>query len=63
MTVKEYVTRLRIEVAKQLLYDRAQTLERIAEKVGFSDASHLSRVFRRYVGYRPGTFRRDISGT
>jgi AraC-like DNA-binding protein len=63
MTVKQYVTRVRIEVAKQLLYDRAQTLERIAERVGFSDASHLSRVFRRYVGYRPGTFRCDIFGT
>jgi two-component system response regulator YesN len=63
MTVKEYVTKVRIAVAKQLLYDRTHTLDRIAEKVGFGDAAHLSRVFRRYVGYRPGTFRRDIFGS
>jgi AraC-like DNA-binding protein/ActR/RegA family two-component response regulator len=60
VTVKEYVTKVRIEVAKQLLYDRGYTLDHIAEKVGFSDASHFSRVFLRYAGYRPGTYRRYI---
>jgi len=60
VTVKEYVTKVRIEVAKQLLYERGYTLDHIAEKVGFSDASHLSRVFLRYAGYRPGTYRRYI---
>jgi AraC-like DNA-binding protein len=47
-------------VAKQLLYERGYTLDPIAEKVGFSDASHLSRVFLRYAGYRPGTYRRYL---
>jgi CheY-like chemotaxis protein len=60
VTVKEYITKVRIEVAKQLLYDRDSTLDHIAEKVGFSDASHFSRVFLRYAGYRPGTYRRYI---
>jgi DNA-binding response OmpR family regulator/AraC-like DNA-binding protein len=63
VTVKEYVTKVRIEVAKQLLYERAYTLDHIAEKVGFSDASHFSRVFLRYAGYRPGTYRRYILST
>jgi CheY-like chemotaxis protein len=60
VTVKEYVTKVRIEVAKQLLYERGYTLDHIAENVGFNDASHLSRVFLRYAGYRPGTYRRYI---
>jgi YesN/AraC family two-component response regulator len=60
VTVKEYITKVRIEVAKQLLYDRDYTLDHIAEQVGFSDASHFSRVFLRYAGYRPGTYRRYI---
>ena len=63
VTVKEYVTKVRIEVAKQLLYERGYTLDHIAEKVGFSDASHFSRVFLRYAGYRPGTYRRYILST
>ena len=60
VTVKEFVTKVRIEVAKQLLSDRGYTLEHIAEKVGFSDASHLSRVFQRFAGDRPGAYRRRI---
>jgi DNA-binding NtrC family response regulator len=63
VTVKEFVTKIRIEVAKQLLYDRGYTLEYVAEKVGFSDASHLSRVFQRFTGDRPGTYRRRIIST
>jgi DNA-binding response OmpR family regulator/AraC-like DNA-binding protein len=63
VTVKEYVTKVRIEVAKQLLYEPSYTLDHIAEKVGFSDASHLSRVFLRYAGYRPGMYRRYILST
>jgi AraC-like DNA-binding protein/CheY-like chemotaxis protein len=63
VTVKEYVTKVRIEVAKQLLYERGYTLDHIAEQVGFSDASHFSRVFLRYAGYRPGTYRRYILST
>jgi two-component system response regulator YesN len=51
MTGQEYVTKIRIKVAKQLLSERRCTLDHIAEKVGFSDASHLSRVFLRYAGY------------
>ncbi len=61
MTVKQFVTRVRIEVAKQLLYDRSYTLEHIAEMVGYSDASHLSRVFRQLAGRRPGDYRREIT--
>jgi transcriptional regulator GlxA family with amidase domain len=63
MKVKEFVTKVRIEVAKQLLYDRSYRLEHIAEQVGFSDASHLSRVFRRFAGHRPGNYRLRIMRT
>jgi AraC-like DNA-binding protein len=63
MTVKEVVTKVRIEVAKQLLYDRSDTLEHIAEQVGFSDASHLSRVFLQFAGHRPGNYRHRIMST
>jgi AraC-like DNA-binding protein len=51
MTGQEYVMKVRIKVAKQLLSERRCTLDHIAEKVGFSDASHLSRVFLRYARY------------
>jgi len=60
MSVKQFVTRVRIEVAKQLLLDRSYTLVRIAEMVGFHDGPRLSRTFRRFTGLAPGDYRRHL---
>jgi len=57
MTAKEYVTRVRIEVARYLLVQTRDTLEVLAERVGLCDASHLTRIFRQHVGMTPGAFR------
>jgi iron complex transport system substrate-binding protein len=53
----EYVAKIRIEATKTILAERDLTLEHVAESVGFSDASHLSRVFVQHVGERPGRHR------
>jgi YesN/AraC family two-component response regulator len=58
MTVRQYLAQVRVEVTKRTLLETRENLERISEAVGFSDASHLSRVFRKYVGRRPGAYRR-----
>jgi len=52
-----YVPQRRIERAKTLLRDPELTLGQIAEAVGFADAAHLCRVFRRHVGATPGAHR------
>lgn len=57
MTVKDYVTRVRIEIAKYLLRDTDDKLDVVAARVGLSDASHLSRIFREREGTRPGAYR------
>lgn len=58
MTPRQFVARVRIEITKHLLRDTDMKIEAIADLVGFNDASHLSRVFKRYVKARPGRFRR-----
>jgi AraC-like DNA-binding protein len=58
MPPKEYLTRMRVELAKRLLARTTGSLDAIAEQVGFCDASHLSRVFRTRTGQAPGRFRR-----
>jgi len=50
---------LRINRAQQLLLDGELTLAQIALVTGFSEQSHLTRVFRRIVGVSPGSWRRD----
>jgi AraC-like DNA-binding protein len=58
MTVKEYVARVRVEMARRMLLETNAKLESIADAVGFCDAPHLSRVFLQYTRKRPGEYRR-----
>jgi AraC-like DNA-binding protein/CheY-like chemotaxis protein len=60
MTVQEYLTRVRVEVAKQVLVTCSAPLETVAERSGFFDAPHLARTFRRIVGCTPGDYRRNV---
>jgi len=62
MTVRDYLTRVRIEVAKDLLCTTDEKLASIAARVGFFDASHLVRVFRKVTGASPNTYRRRQHG-
>ena len=57
LTAKEFVTRVRIEVARYLLRETRDSLEVIAERVGLCDGPHLSRVFRQHTGATPGAYR------
>lgn len=59
MTPKDYLTRVRVEVAKYLLKETNLRIETIAERVGLHDGPHLSRVFRQSVGTNPRTFRQS----
>jgi len=59
MSVKEYATRIRVEIIKRLLAETDDKLDIIAEQLGFCDAPHLSRVFRRICGCPPGEYRRQ----
>lgn len=52
-----YLTRHRINQAKELLSASTLTLAEIAERVGFSSEVYFHRVFRREVGVPPGAYR------
>lgn len=53
-----WLTKQRVERAKELLRDPALGLADIAQACGFVDQSHLTRVFSRSEGYSPGRWRR-----
>jgi len=57
MTVKEYVTQVKIEAAKALFRETDAKAEAIAELVGLYDAPHLARVFRRHHCSTPASYR------
>ncbi|MNJ99186.1 HTH-type transcriptional activator RhaS [compost metagenome] len=60
MTPNQYLQTLRIEKAKELMRDPQFTLLDIAFACGYSDQSHLTRFFKRFVGVSPGQYRRDV---
>jgi len=53
-----YVQEKRIERARQLLWETELTLEAIAAQLGFSDAFHLSKTFKKVTRITPTAFRR-----
>lgn len=53
----QYVIRKRVEQAQLMLGRSDIKLETLAEKLGFSDAFHLSKVFKRVTGFSPSEYR------
>jgi AraC-like DNA-binding protein len=53
----DYLKRLRIERARQLLLDLALPIKAVAERCGFADPFHFSRVFRAIDGIPPSQYR------
>jgi transcriptional regulator GlxA family with amidase domain len=58
MSPMEYVHAIRLEQAKELLETSDETLDKLAERVGYEDATFFSRLFRRSVGLTPAQYRR-----
>jgi len=53
----QFLIRLRVTRAKELLLAGSQGIAEIAAEVGFADQSHLTRHFKRLVGTTPKKFR------
>lgn len=60
MPPAEYITRKRIDVAENLLKNTTTSIMEIAEKVGFYDASHFSRTFKKNKGESPLEYRKKM---
>lgn len=56
----EYLTRLRIEEAKRLLFTARLDMTKVAERCGFSSQSYFNCVFRRETGETPSAYRRRM---
>lgn len=57
----EILNSVRIKEAQKLLYDPSLRIGDIAERVGFIDMAHFSRVFKKNVGVSANEYRNTIS--
>jgi len=58
VTFQEYLIRLRIDRARQLLCNPRLSVTDVAGAAGFGDLSHFTRTFRRQVGTSPSCYRK-----
>lgn len=54
----EYLNRIRIEKARELLSDIHITISDISGRVGYSDHSYFCKVFKKFTGDSPSSYRR-----
>ena len=56
MSIMEYISRLRIQRAKELLLDGGMTVAQIAEELGYSSMQYFSQCFKQAVGCSPSRY-------
>lgn len=56
-TFIDYVTKIRIEKAKQLIKNPKRSLKEVCFEVGYHDPAYFSRVFKKLVGCTPREYR------
>jgi len=59
MSVRDFLTRVRVAIAQDLVAHTDEKLEAIATRLGFADTSHLAHVFQRITGRPPSAYRRS----
>ena len=57
MGITDYITKLKIEAAKDLLLTGNQKIYEISDEVGYDSAFYFSKVFKKYTGMSPKEFR------
>jgi two-component system response regulator YesN len=56
-----YLSKVRIEKAKELLKDRQMKSYEVGELVGYKDPAYFSKVFKKVVGVSPNEYRNIVT--
>lgn len=57
LSIQQHITQHRIKAAEKLLLQERQNINEIVMKLGFNDASHFNKMFKKYKGVSPLKFR------
>jgi len=60
-TINDYLTRFRMEKAKEMLATSSDKLSEISHAVGYADTSYFCKIFKKYAGSSPGRYREEFS--
>ena len=59
LTLVDYITKQRMEMAKDMLKDKSMSVSMVAAKVGFNNYSYFTRTFGKYTGKSPREYRHE----
>ncbi len=57
---KEYVSRAKIQKAKQLLISKVLTVANVSDQLGYCNPYHFSRQFKKLAGVSPSVYRQQV---
>jgi two-component system response regulator YesN len=55
----DYLNHLRIDAAMRLIIDTDDTINVIGKKVGYEDSNYFYKLFKKYVGVYPNSFKQQ----
>lgn len=59
-TVNDYLTRVRVENSVELMKKPELSVQQVAQAVGFQSQSYFAKVFKRYIGVTPLTYKNSL---
>jgi AraC family L-rhamnose operon regulatory protein RhaS len=60
MSIKDYLIKLRIKLSAVMLRDTLLPISEIMTRVGFNEAHHFSRMFKRHMACLPSDYRKEF---
>ncbi|ANW96773.1 hypothetical protein AXE80_11015 [Wenyingzhuangia fucanilytica] len=59
--LKSMILETRLMIAERMIKQSTFTIVQIADKVGFNDASHMNKTFKKYRGKNPTAYRKEFN--
>jgi signal transduction histidine kinase/ligand-binding sensor domain-containing protein/DNA-binding response OmpR family regulator len=60
MNTSEFINTVRLNKAKELMFNETLSLSEISYKVGYTDSAYFTRIFKKTIGKTPGEYRKSI---
>ncbi len=60
ITFSEYLTKVRMEKAKELIVQYGIPIQKVAEQLGYMEIAHFYKTFKKFYGTSPAKMRKDI---
>lgn len=59
MSPLEYITKIRINIAKDLILSSSLSISEISDMIGYSNPLYFSRLFKKYCGVSPSLYKKE----